>query len=64
MDDAETGQGLIFVVKLGWLVGWLVGRNVQLLWMFIKIRSSCKKEKPMEKRSFVRFVLQNGFFIP
>ena len=60
MDDVETGQGLIFVVKLG----WLVGRNVQLLWMFIKISSSCKKEKPMQKRSFVRFVLQNGFFIP
>ena len=35
-----------------WLnfVGWLVGGNVQLLWVYIKIRSSCKKEKPMDNR--------------
>ena len=35
-----------------WLnfVGWLVGGNVQLLWVYIKISSSCKKEKPMDNR--------------
>ena len=39
-----------------WLnfVGWLVGGNVQLLWVYIKISSSCKKEKPMDNKQWTK----------
>ena len=39
-----------------WLnfVGWLVGGNVQLLWVYIKISTSCKKEEPMDNRQWTK----------